>query len=172
MKYVSFAFIAALAFSTIGCKKKGAPANDCAAAINHSMDLSKAELQKMGADDKAIQQMVDLGIQHCKDDKWSADAIKCMVDAKTMDDAQGCYGKLSTDQQNKMNSAVQANATAGSGGAEAGSGSAAMGSGSAEAGSGSAEAGSGSAAMGSGGSAEAAGSGSAAAGSAGSAATK
>jgi hypothetical protein len=142
MKYVSFAFIAALAFSTIGCKKKGAPANDCAAAINHSMDLSKAELQKMGADDKAIQQMVDLGIQHCKDDKWSADAIKCMVDAKTMDDAQGCYGKLSTDQQNKMNSAVQANATAGSGGAEAGSGSAAMGSGSAEAGSGSAAAGS------------------------------
>jgi hypothetical protein len=142
MKYVSFAFIAALAFSTIGCKKKGAPANDCAAAINHSMDLSKAELQKMGADDKAIQQMVDLGIQHCKDDKWSADAIKCMVDAKTMDDAQACYGKLSTDQQNKMNSAVQANATAGSGGAEAGSGSAAMGSGSAEAGSGSAAAGS------------------------------
>ena len=113
-----------------------------------------------GMDAAMMQKMADLGVQHCKDDKWSADAIKCMNDAKTMTDAQGCYGKLSPDQQKKMNQAAMdmamaqhgggsadstgsAGSAAGSAGSAAGSDSAA-GSGSAAAGS--AETGSGSAA--------------------------
>jgi hypothetical protein len=96
-------FVAAVSLAAVGCKKKG---GDCTAAINHSMELSKADMAKMGADDAMMQKMKDLGIQHCKDDKWSGDVLKCMTDAKTMTDSQACYGKLSRDQQDKMNKAA------------------------------------------------------------------
>lgn len=163
MKHLSLVFVAVLLFSAPGCKKKGGA--DCAKAVNHSMELSKAEMQKMGTDSAMMQKMVDLGIQRCKDDKWSADATKCMVDAKTMNDAQGCYGKLTSEQQEKMNKAAvelampSAGSAAGAG--EAGSAAAGGDMGSAGAGSAAGSAGAGSD-MGS------AGAGSAAAGSAGS----
>ena len=142
----------ALTLVTVGCKKKQeaapAPAADCAAAVNKSMALSKAEMEKMGTDAAMMQKMVDIGIQRCTEDKWSADALKCMVDAKTMSDSQGCYGKLTTEQQDKMNkAAAELGRAAHDGSGAAGSGSA----GSDSAGSGSA--GSGSAGSGSAGSA-------------------
>ena len=111
MKNLSFVFIAALSVAAVGCKKKGGDA-DCAAAINHSMELSKSDMQKMGTDDKMMAKMADLGIQHCKDDKWPADATKCMTDAKTMQDAQACYSKLTSDQRDKMNKAAMEMMTA------------------------------------------------------------
>lgn len=168
MKNLSLVFVAGLSFAAAGCKKSGGA--DCAKAVNHSMELSKAEMQKMGTDAAMMQKMVDLGIQRCKDDKWSADATKCMIDAKTMTDAQGCYGKLTKEQQDKMNKAAMELAmpshgegdTAGS--AEAGSAGGAMGSAGGAGGSDMGSAGAGSAAAGSAGGA--AGSGSAAAGSA------
>jgi hypothetical protein len=104
MKKLSFVLVAVLSIAAFGCKKKGG--GDCASAVHHSMDLSKADMQKMGTDDKMMQKMVDVGIQHCKDDKWSADAIKCMNDAQTMNDSQACYTKLSAEQQSKMNKAA------------------------------------------------------------------
>ena len=152
---ISFMFVAALAFASVGCKKKsGEASGDCAKAINNSMALSKAEMEKTpGMDPAMMQKMADLGVQHCKDDKWSADAIKCMTDAKAMAEAQGCYGKLTQDQQDKMNKAAMelavgaqggsAEPTGSAAGSAAGSDSAGAGSGSAAAGS--AEAGSGSA---------------------------
>src|SRR5436190_22353623 len=96
MNNVSLVFFAALAFAAIGCKKKGgaAPGPDCGAAISRSMELSKEDMKKVGADDTMMQKMVELGIQRCKEDKWPADAIKCMVDAQTMGGAQKCYEKL------------------------------------------------------------------------------
>src|SRR4051794_26909460 len=107
MNKLSFVLVAALSLAAFGCKKKGGA--DCDGAINHSMELSKADMSKMpGVDDKMIQKMKDVGIQHCKDDKWPADATKCMVDAKAMADAQACYGKLSADQRDKMNKAAMA----------------------------------------------------------------
>lgn len=104
MKNISLAFITVLAFAAPGCKKKGA---DCDKAINNSMELSKADMAKMpGMDDKMMAKMKDVGIQHCKDDKWPDDAVKCMSDAKSETDAQACYGKLSHDQRQNMNKAA------------------------------------------------------------------
>jgi hypothetical protein len=127
MKKISFVFAAALAFAATGCKKKGA---DCGQAIANSMELSKADMAKMpGVDDKMMAKMRDLGVEHCTADKWSDDAIKCMSDAKTMADAQGCYGKLSAEQRDKMNKAAAAMMTPPSGaGSAAADGSGAMGS--------------------------------------------
>jgi hypothetical protein len=104
-------FVTALSLMTFGCKKKkdaAAPTNDCAAAVSHSMSLSKAEMEKMGTDAAMMQKMADLGVKRCTEDKWSADAVKCMLDAKTMTDAQGCYDKLTPAQQEKMNKEAEA----------------------------------------------------------------
>jgi hypothetical protein len=107
MKNLSLAFVALLSLTAIGCKKQQkAGGADCAAAINHSMSLSKAEMEKMGADAKMMQQMVDLGVKRCTEDKWSPEVLKCMTDAKAMADAQACYGKLTPEQQQKMNQAA------------------------------------------------------------------
>lgn len=132
MNKLSLVFVAALSLAAFGCKKKG---GDCASAINHSMELSKADMSKMpGMDDKMLGKLKDLGVQHCKDDKWSDDAIKCMNDAKAEADAKACYSKLSNDQQEKMNKAMMdamtasappaPTGTAPAGSGEAGSGSA------------------------------------------------
>ncbi|HET9989875.1 MAG TPA: hypothetical protein VFQ65_15190 [Kofleriaceae bacterium] len=102
MKNLSIMFAMALSLAAFGCKKGG----DCAAAIDHSMDLSKADMAKMPGADKMMGKMRDLGVQHCKDDKWSDEAVKCMNDAKTQADAQACYGKLSAEQREKMNKAA------------------------------------------------------------------
>ena len=50
MKNISFVLVAAFSLAAVGCKKKGTGGGaDCAQAINHSMELSKAEMQKMGS---------------------------------------------------------------------------------------------------------------------------
>lgn len=109
MKQTPALVVIALALAFAGCKKGGASAPDCGKAIDHSMELSKGEMAKMpGVDDKMLAKMRDLGLQHCKDDKWSAEARRCMVDAKTMTDSQACYGKLTKEQQDGMNAAAMA----------------------------------------------------------------
>lgn len=129
---ISIGFVAVLALASFGCKKSG---GDCGKAIAHSMELSKADMQKMGVDDKMMAKMSDLGVQHCKDDKWGDDAVACMTNAKTEAEAQGCYDKLTAEQRDKMNKAAMALApapaappppppAAGSGSDMAGSGSA------------------------------------------------
>src|SRR5690242_16228198 len=100
MKKITVVFVCALAFAAFGCKKKAAGGGDCAAAINKSMDLAKGDMSKMpGMNDALMQKMRDISVTRCKDDKWSADAIKCMTDATTEADSQKCYGKLTPDQQ-------------------------------------------------------------------------
>ena len=86
-----------------GCKGSG---GDCTAAIEHSMELSKADMAKMGMDDKALAKAKEIGIQHCKDEKWPDEVVACMKDAKTEGDAQNCYTKLSKEQQDSMQKAV------------------------------------------------------------------
>jgi hypothetical protein len=105
MKNFSIVFVMAMSLAAFGCKKKG---GDCAAAIDHSMDLSKADMEKMPGGKDMMAKMHDIGVQHCKDDKWSDDAVKCMNDAKAEADAQTCYGKLTADQRDKMNKAAMA----------------------------------------------------------------
>ena len=101
-------FVAALSLLTFGCKKKKAAdaTNDCTAAVSRSMALSKTEMEKMGTTAADMEKMTGLGVRRCTEDKWSADTIKCMVDAKTMADSQACYGKLTPEQQDKMNQAA------------------------------------------------------------------
>lgn len=119
---ISIMFVAVLSLASIGCKKKATDGNDCAKAINNSMALSKAEMEKApGMDTSMLQKLADLGAKRCTEDKWSADAVKCMVDAKTMTEAQGCYGKLTPEQQEKMNKAAMEMAMGAQGAGGAGS---------------------------------------------------
>jgi hypothetical protein len=117
MKKMSIVFIAALSLAAVGCKKPGG--GDCAKAIANSMEVSKADLPT--GNEKMMAKMRDLGVQHCTDDKWSDDAIKCMTDAKTEAEAQACYGKLTPDQRDKMNKSAMelSSPPAGSGSAAA-----------------------------------------------------
>src|SRR6476660_873303 len=93
----TLAFVIASVLVVAGCKKGG----DCAKAIDKSMEVAK-----LPDDAKTQAKMRELAVQHCKDDKWSDDVLTCMTSAKSEAEAQGCYGKLSKDQQDKMNKAV------------------------------------------------------------------
>jgi hypothetical protein len=107
MKNFLFVSVALLALAGVGCKKKGGGGSDCAGAIDHSMELSKDSMKKMqGMDEKVLGKLKDIAVQHCSDDKWPDEAIKCMGDAKTEAESQGCYKKLSQDQQDKMTKAM------------------------------------------------------------------
>jgi hypothetical protein len=125
MKNFSIVFVVALSLAASGCKKKGGA--DCDKAIANSMELSKADMAKMpGIDDKMMAKLKDLGVQHCKNDKWSDETVKCMSGAKTQAEAQGCYGKMTPEQQQKMNKGMMELMTPpGAGGSAAASGSAA-----------------------------------------------
>jgi hypothetical protein len=103
MHKLSLLFVAVLSFAA--CKKGGGGA-DCAKALDHSMELASADMKSRGNDDAMLQKMKDLGLQHCKDDKWADDVLKCMVDAKTEAEGKACYGKLTPEQQDKMNKAA------------------------------------------------------------------
>ncbi len=117
MKQISIVF----AMVALGCGPKGGATPtatsgpDCEQAITNGLELSKAAMPDV--DDKMRAKMHDLGVKNCQDDKWSADAVKCMVDAKSQADAQGCYGKLTPDQQAKMNKSAQDLAPSGGSGA-------------------------------------------------------
>ena len=120
MNQLSILLMAALSFTA--CKKGGdagatGGGGDCTKAIAHSMELSKPMMAKMNVSEATMQKMQDVGVQHCNNDKWPADALKCMTDATTMEAGQGCYMKLSPEQQKKMNDDAMklAAAAAGSG---------------------------------------------------------
>ena len=120
MTKISIVFAAVMA---LGCGNKsgetkatgsdtasaGGGAADCDKAIAHSMEVGKASLP---ADDaKMMAKLHDMGVKHCVDDKWPEPVVKCMLDAKTEADGQACYGKLTPDQQKKMNDDAMSMAT-------------------------------------------------------------
>jgi hypothetical protein len=45
-------------------------------------------------------------IKSCTDDKWGAEAIKCMTGAKNEGEFKACEGKLSPDQKSKVEKAM------------------------------------------------------------------
>ena len=102
MKTISLAFVSIVL--AIGCKKSGP---DCAKAVDRGLELAKGGAEMKGLDDQTLAKMRELGIQHCKDDKWPDEAVQCIIDAKALPDAQACYGKLSAEQRGKMNSAAK-----------------------------------------------------------------
>ena len=123
--------VAALSLAAGACSKKGGA--DCSKAVANGMEVGKANLP--ASDEKAMAKLRDIGVKRCQEDKWSDDVLKCMVEAKTEADGQGCYGKLTPDQQTKMNTAAMegmsppkagsGNAAAPGSGSDSGSGSAA-----------------------------------------------
>lgn len=134
-------FMAALTFVAVGCKKKNnagegagsasaavpaATGGTCQQAIDNSMALSKDDMAKMpNFTPELADKMKALGVTRCEGDKWSPEAIKCMVDAKTMADSQACYDKLTQDQRDKMQKAAMELMAPPAAGSDMGSGSAA-----------------------------------------------
>ncbi|HEV7554149.1 MAG TPA: hypothetical protein VGO00_01775 [Kofleriaceae bacterium] len=102
MKKMSIMFVAALALAAGGCSKKGGA--DCSKAIANGMEVGKATLPT--SDEKMMTKLREVGVKRCHEDKWSDDVIKCMIDAKTEAEGQSCYGKLTPEQQSKMNNAA------------------------------------------------------------------
>jgi len=96
-----------------GCKKSG---GDCAGTINGFMDrVMGAEMKAAGdkatpemkkmADDM-MKQMSTTMIKVCTDDKWSAEALKCMDDAKDEASAKKCDGTLTPEQKKHLDDAM------------------------------------------------------------------
>src|ERR1051326_7562920 len=98
MKKISIAFVAALSLVAFtGCKKKGG-GGDCASTVNSAVDRMMDQQMKEGmkeagdkmtpemkkqADDMAAAmkpKMKTAMTAACTEDKWSADALKCMDD--------------------------------------------------------------------------------------------
>lgn len=124
MKKLSIAFVATLSLLAFaGCKKKGG-GGDCDSTVNSAVDRMMDQQMKEGmkeggdkmtpemkkmAEDMANQmkpKMKAAMSKSCKDDKWSADALKCMDDAKTMDEMEKCESKLTPDQKKNMDKAM------------------------------------------------------------------
>lgn len=124
MKKLSIAFVATLSLLAFaGCKKKGG-GGDCDSTVNSAVDRMMDQQMKEGmkeggdkmtpemkkmAEDMANQmkpKMKAAMSKSCKDDKWSADALKCMDDAKTMDEMEKCEAKLTPDQKKNMDKAM------------------------------------------------------------------
>jgi hypothetical protein len=122
MKKLSIAFVATfslLAFA--GCKKKGG-GGDCDSTVNSAVDRMMDQQMKEGMkDEKMTPEMKKMAedmanqmkpkmkaamSKSCKDDKWSGDALKCMDDAKTMDEMEKCQAKLTPDQKKNMDKAM------------------------------------------------------------------
>ena len=107
MKKISIVFVSLLSIAAFtGCKKKG---GDCAATINGMMDRMMQDGMKGPNADKMTPEMKKMGeemmkkvsepmIKACTDDKWSAEALKCMDEAKTDDDGKKCEAMLTPDQ--------------------------------------------------------------------------
>jgi len=119
------ALVAAFVVATwlAACKgKKSGP--DCAAALEHAMQVSRAELAAMDAPTVARIQQASLA--RCIEDRWSAEALACLGEARTGSDLGACEGKQTADQRDKLAKAIAATTSTGdlgAGGSGGGSGS-------------------------------------------------
>ena len=136
MRNLSIALLAALSLVAFaGCKKKG---GDCDSTINAAIDRmieqQKHEMVNVGGDkltpeqrklaeDNANEVAAKLKAamaKSCTDDKWSADALTCMDDAKTMMEMEKCESKLTPEQKMNSDKAIQEAVGRGAGGDGAG----------------------------------------------------
>ncbi len=139
--------VLAAALFLAGCGKKAeTPAGpDCATAVQNALTISKADIKAAlpTMDDKGMEKVRVASIARCQEDKWSPEALTCMVAAKTSDDVGQCEKKKTQSQRDNLLKAIQEAAPAapdpgpGSDGtAPAGSGMAPTGSGATPTGSG------------------------------------
>jgi hypothetical protein len=149
MRNLSIALLAALSLVAFaGCKKKG---GDCDSTINAAIDRmieqQKHEMVNVGGDkltpeqrklaeDNANEVAAKLKAamtKSCKDDKWSADMLKCMDDVKSMQDMERCDAKLTPEQKTNSKKAMGMGDMEKPAGGQAGSAAAAAGGGAAPA---------------------------------------
>jgi hypothetical protein len=121
MKKISIAFVAALSLAAFGCKKDGGGgggggASDCSAlpaAIDRMMAEMKNDprMKDMPPEAKKMQEelagkmapkMKEIMVSSCNEDKWSADALKCIGGAKTQADMDKCKTTLTPEQNSKV----------------------------------------------------------------------
>lgn len=126
---VRLLIIATLGFMLAACKGKdgGASADDCAAAVNHLLDLQMAVISKdLEAESKAQVSTAMATARSnlaasCKEMKWSKDAIGCLKALKDAAGAAACDAMLTKEQRDAADKATDidppAAGSAGSGGA-------------------------------------------------------
>ena len=106
MKSMSIALITVLSLATIvGCKKKGADAGDCGAAVAHALDLeAKDMLGQMPADKQAKwkAKLTTELTKACTEDKWPADGIACVAAATDGKALHACDPKMGPGYNEKM----------------------------------------------------------------------
>jgi hypothetical protein len=101
------------------CKdKQSSP--DCASALEHAMQVSRAELAAM--DDATVARIKQASLTRCLEDHWSAEALACVGKARTGGDLGACEGTKTADQRDKLAKAVAAATGTGSDGGTTGSG--------------------------------------------------
>jgi hypothetical protein len=122
MKKLSIAFVATLSLVAFaGCKKKGG-GGDCDSTVNSAVDRMMDQQMKEGMkDEKMTPEMKKMAedmaksmgpkmkaamTKSCKDDKWSAEALKCIDDAKTEKDFDACESKFTPEQRKNMEKAM------------------------------------------------------------------
>jgi hypothetical protein len=116
MKKISIVFVAALSLAAFsGCKKKG---GDCKSTIDTAVDRLMSEGMKdknMTPDMKKqaeammkemAPKMKSAMTKSCTDDKWSADVLKCINDAKAEADMDKCQKMLTKEQQANVEKAM------------------------------------------------------------------
>jgi hypothetical protein len=106
---ISIVVLAAALVSVLGaagCKKEEKGGGGCEELGKKMKESGMAEMPKdVPADAKAaMEKMVDKSagilVKRCKEDKWSADTIKCGTTSK--DPKKECMGKLTADQQKNL----------------------------------------------------------------------
>jgi len=119
----------------LGCTGKQGSTPDCATAVDNALAMSKAEL-RAAFPNVNMAKVKDASLVRCKEDSWSADALKCMAAANTSADVTRCEERTKTaEQRKKMLDAITAVVGAGDPGTGSGSDSGSAGSGSAGSGS-------------------------------------
>jgi hypothetical protein len=116
MKNLSIAFVSLLSLTAFaGCKKGGG--SDCAGTVGGMVDRMMADSmkdEKMPPEMKKqaeemmkamVPKLKDVMTKRCTEDKWSADALKCMADAKNEGDAKKCDAMLTPEQNKAMEKA-------------------------------------------------------------------
>ena len=98
LKVITFtAAVGALAMGA-GCGKAAAPTCDNAASHAMELMLSSDEMKKASPEEKKMAETMMKGlkdeiIKECKEKKWDDKTIKCVIDAKKMDDMEKCDTK-------------------------------------------------------------------------------
>jgi len=98
--------------------KKASP--DCASALEHAMQVSRAEMAAI--DDATVARIKQASLTRCLEDQWSAEALACVGKARTGGDLGACEGKKTAAQRDKLAKAVAAATGTGSDGGTTGAG--------------------------------------------------